>query len=166
MDVTVRKAVDAAEPKIARAFKDQPVVEADVRDTLGTTYSLPGRAPLAIRQLRARPGAASDRSSAPTTPTRSTAATTSPSPTEPPAAPPRRSTLHEATLKLLESKLGPDHPDTLIQPQQPRDGLRSLPAASPTRSRCTRRRSSGGSRSSAPTTPTHSSAATTSPWPT
>ena len=42
MDVTVRKAVDAAEPKIAEAFKDQPVVEADVRDTLGTTYYLPG----------------------------------------------------------------------------------------------------------------------------
>jgi hypothetical protein len=36
--VTVREAVDAAEPKIAAAFRDQPIVEADVLDTLGTTY--------------------------------------------------------------------------------------------------------------------------------
>ncbi len=41
-DVTVRKAVDAAEPKIAGAFKDQPIVEADVRDTLGHDVLRPG----------------------------------------------------------------------------------------------------------------------------
>ena len=51
VDVTVRKAVDAAEPKIAEAFKDQPIVEADVRDTLGMTYCYLGEAPLAIRQF-------------------------------------------------------------------------------------------------------------------
>jgi hypothetical protein len=37
-DVTVRASVDAAEPKIAGAFKDQPAVEAYVRDALGQTY--------------------------------------------------------------------------------------------------------------------------------
>ena len=52
-DVTVRKAIDAAEPKIAGAFKDQPAVEAEVRDTLGTTYAYLGEAPLAIRQHEA-----------------------------------------------------------------------------------------------------------------
>ena len=41
MDVTVRKAVDAAEPRIAGAFKDQPIVEAEVRDTLGSDVLLP-----------------------------------------------------------------------------------------------------------------------------
>ena len=30
-EVTVRKAVDAAEPKIAGAFKDQPALQAEVR---------------------------------------------------------------------------------------------------------------------------------------
>ena len=37
-----------------------------------------------------------------------------PRPTWPPAGRRRRSRLHEATLKLCESKLGPDHPDTLM----------------------------------------------------
>ena len=41
-EVTVRKAIDAAEPKIAVAFKDQPIVEADVRATLGHDILLPG----------------------------------------------------------------------------------------------------------------------------
>ncbi len=36
-EVTVRKAVDKAEPKIAARFHDQAIVEADVRDTLGET---------------------------------------------------------------------------------------------------------------------------------
>jgi serine/threonine protein kinase len=37
-DVTLRQAVDAAEPEIARAFGDRPLVEASIRDTLGETY--------------------------------------------------------------------------------------------------------------------------------
>jgi tetratricopeptide (TPR) repeat protein len=51
VEVTVRKAIDAAEPRIAGAFKDQPIVEAEVRDTLGTTYLYLSEAPLAIPQL-------------------------------------------------------------------------------------------------------------------
>ena len=52
VEVTVRKVVDAAEPKIAGTFEDQPIVEAEVRGTLGQTRTLvPRRAPLAIRQL-------------------------------------------------------------------------------------------------------------------
>jgi eukaryotic-like serine/threonine-protein kinase len=50
VEVSVRKAVDAAEPKIAETFKNDPAAEADVRDTLGTTYSYLGESPLAIRQ--------------------------------------------------------------------------------------------------------------------
>jgi serine/threonine protein kinase/tetratricopeptide (TPR) repeat protein len=49
-DVTLRAAVDAAEPRIAEAFRDQPSVEAYVRDSLGVTYRYLGDPALAIRQ--------------------------------------------------------------------------------------------------------------------
>ncbi|HKI21771.1 MAG TPA: serine/threonine-protein kinase, partial [Isosphaeraceae bacterium] len=49
-DVTVRRAVDAAEPKIAAAFPDQPIVEASVRSVLGTTYHYLGEPALALAQ--------------------------------------------------------------------------------------------------------------------
>jgi serine/threonine protein kinase/lipopolysaccharide biosynthesis regulator YciM len=49
-EVTIRRAVDAAEPQIAEAFRDQPVVEASIRDTLGSTYLFLGEPELAIRQ--------------------------------------------------------------------------------------------------------------------
>src|SRR5262249_38487273 len=48
-DVTIRKAIDAAEPKIADAFRDQPAVEASIREALGTTYYYLGEPALAIR---------------------------------------------------------------------------------------------------------------------
>ena len=50
-DVTLRQAVDAAQPKIARAFKDQPTIEAAVRNTLGLTYHCLGEYASAIAQL-------------------------------------------------------------------------------------------------------------------
>ncbi len=49
-DVTVRKAVDAAEPKVAEAFKDQPIVEAAIRYTFGLTYFFLREPQPAIRQ--------------------------------------------------------------------------------------------------------------------
>jgi serine/threonine protein kinase len=49
-DVTVREAVEAAEPGVGEAFADQPAVEAAIRDTLGTTYRHLGEIALAIRQ--------------------------------------------------------------------------------------------------------------------
>ncbi len=50
VDATIRDAVDAAEPLIGPAFKDQPLVEAAIRSTLGQTYSYLGEAELAIQQ--------------------------------------------------------------------------------------------------------------------
>jgi eukaryotic-like serine/threonine-protein kinase len=47
---TVREAVDAAEPKIAGALKDHPLVEAEIRNTVGATYWFLGEAPRAIQQ--------------------------------------------------------------------------------------------------------------------
>ncbi len=49
-DVTLRAAVDTAEPAVAAAFAGQPEAEASVRDTLGTTYLDLGDAPRAIGQ--------------------------------------------------------------------------------------------------------------------
>ena len=49
-DVTIRKAVDVAEPKIAAAFPDQPTTEASVRSVLGETYYYLGEPALAVRQ--------------------------------------------------------------------------------------------------------------------
>jgi serine/threonine protein kinase len=49
-DVTLRAALDAAEPSIAADFATQPKVAAAIRDALGTTYLHLGDLPSAIRQ--------------------------------------------------------------------------------------------------------------------
>jgi eukaryotic-like serine/threonine-protein kinase len=49
-DVTIREAVDVAEPKIAGAFPGQSSTEASVRSVLGDTYYYLGEPALAIRQ--------------------------------------------------------------------------------------------------------------------
>ncbi len=50
-NVTLREAVDAAEPRIAAEFAGQPIVEAAIRDTLGTIYLDLGKTEPAIAQL-------------------------------------------------------------------------------------------------------------------
>jgi serine/threonine protein kinase/tetratricopeptide (TPR) repeat protein len=50
INATIREALDAAEPEIAAAFKDRPLVEAAIRNTLGTTYESLGEPALAIQQ--------------------------------------------------------------------------------------------------------------------
>lgn len=49
-DVTLREAVDAAEPQVAGAFPDRPLAEALVRSTLGWTYFYLGDAESAAQQ--------------------------------------------------------------------------------------------------------------------
>jgi eukaryotic-like serine/threonine-protein kinase len=49
-DVTIRRAIDAAEPQIAAAFRDQPTAEASIRDTIGSTYYYLGEPAIAIPQ--------------------------------------------------------------------------------------------------------------------
>ena len=87
--------------------------------------TLRSRSNLAIAYRTRRPARRSDRavsrrrssggrpSWAPTTPTRSPAATTSPSAYAAAGRQAEAIALHEETLKLREAKLGPDHPDTL-----------------------------------------------------
>src|SRR5262249_38924448 len=50
-DVTLRVALDAAEKSIATGFIDQPVIEADIRTTLGESYLYLGEPARAIGQL-------------------------------------------------------------------------------------------------------------------
>lgn len=51
-DVTLRKAVDAAETKVAGAFADRPLVEAAIREILGATYLELGDTERAIQQYK------------------------------------------------------------------------------------------------------------------
>jgi tetratricopeptide (TPR) repeat protein/tRNA A-37 threonylcarbamoyl transferase component Bud32 len=111
-EVTIRLAVDAAEPKIARVFNFQPVVEADLRDTLGTTYRYLGQPKLAIRQFeravelresqlgRDHPDTLTSRDNL-------AGACLDGGRIADAVA------LHESALRLRESRLGRDHPDTL-----------------------------------------------------
>src|SRR5262249_28247207 len=49
-DVTLRAAVDAAEPKIATAFRDQPTIEGYLSHSLGNTYRYLGEPGRTVRQ--------------------------------------------------------------------------------------------------------------------
>ncbi len=50
--VTVRQVIDAAEPRITERFKDQPLVEASLRDTLGWTYWCLGEVAPAVQHFQ------------------------------------------------------------------------------------------------------------------
>jgi serine/threonine protein kinase len=50
-DVSIRNAIEVAEPTITTFFSDQPSVEASVRNVLGQTYSYLGEPKLAVQQL-------------------------------------------------------------------------------------------------------------------
>ena len=111
--------MDVAEPKIAGAFPDQPTTEASVRAVLGDTYYYLGEPVLAIRQARACPGTSDGRSSAPTTPTRSPARTTSPWPTRPPDSMTVRSRCSSGRWRP-GGQARPRPPRHPHQPEQPR----------------------------------------------
>ena len=49
-DVTLRKAVDTAEPQVAAAFADRPLAEASIRELLGMAYLNVGEAARAVKQ--------------------------------------------------------------------------------------------------------------------
>jgi serine/threonine protein kinase len=110
--VTLRQAVDAAEPQIAGAFADRPLVEASIRDTLGQTYYFLGEYPQAIKQLdrgltlrQAHLGP----EHADTLASRNNLATAYWSAGRTTDA----ISLHQQTLRQQEIQLGLDHPDTL-----------------------------------------------------
>ncbi len=51
-DVTLRKAVDLAEPRVARQFAERPLAEASVREMLGLAYLSLGEPALAVKQYK------------------------------------------------------------------------------------------------------------------
>ncbi len=113
VDVTVRKAIDAAEPKISEKFKDQPLVEAEVRDTLAQTYYYLRETSLAVRQWER----ALDLNQANLGPDDAQTLANRNNLAEAYNAAGRTDRsieLHEAILKQRESKLGPGHRETLI----------------------------------------------------
>ena len=128
INATIREAVDAAEPRIAKEFADQPAVEASIRLSLGETYHHLGEPVLAIREceraqsllkdiygpdhpetLVCRDGLAIAYRAAGRTP--------------------EAIKMHEGTLELYTAKFGPDHSDTLISRRSSRWRSRSCRSA-------------------------------------
>jgi tetratricopeptide (TPR) repeat protein len=112
-EVTLRRAIDAAEPRIASAFKDQPRVEADLRQTLGHSYLLMKDAKPAIGQLdrvlhlcRANLG--------PDHPDTLTTQCDLANAYVLDGRVGEAIRLHEQTLQAREARLGPAHTDTLV----------------------------------------------------
>ncbi len=122
-DVTVREAMDAAEPKIAAAFPDQPTVEASVRLVLGTTYHYLGEPALAIPQHRARLELREAKLGPDHPDTLSSQNTLATGLPEPPAGWTEAIPLLQRTLATRAAKLGREHPDSLTSAQEPRPGL-------------------------------------------
>jgi serine/threonine protein kinase/tetratricopeptide (TPR) repeat protein len=109
---TIRAAVDAAEPLIARAFREQPLVEASVRGAMGLTYLYLGQAKRSVRQheralelLQAQLGRAHPN----TLRSMSNLAVAYQAAGRLQEALP----LHEKALKLFQVCVGPEHPDTM-----------------------------------------------------
>ena len=98
-------------------------------------------------------------------PTHSARARTSPAPTGRPGAPARRSAPPRRVLADRERLLGPDRPDTPHHPREPRHLLPGRPGA-PGRRSPSRAVLADRERCSAPSTPTPSKRARTSPPPT
>ncbi len=112
-EVTLRRAIEAALPFVDKSFRDQPLIEARLRTTLGSSFHSLGENKIAAEQFQ----------------TARTIYTKHRGPDHPDTL---RSTLHladsylrlggrsaealklcEETLPLMKAKLGPDHPDTL-----------------------------------------------------
>jgi tetratricopeptide (TPR) repeat protein len=111
-DVTLREALDAALPALD-AFKDQPLIEAKLRMTLGLSYDLLGEETLAHDQLQAahtlysRHAAPDDQDTLWSTCLLAGTYTQLGRLAE-------AVKLHEETLALRRAKLGPTHFDTLF----------------------------------------------------
>jgi tetratricopeptide (TPR) repeat protein len=111
--VSVRDAVQAAEPKIADAFADRPLAEAAIRSTLGSTYWQLGEHQAAIAQYERALALRRDHLGADdpeTLTTMNNLATAYRNAGQPDRALP----LFQQVLVKYQETLGPDHPDTLI----------------------------------------------------
>src|SRR5262249_37346238 len=111
-EVTLRQAIDAALPFVTEGLADQPLVEARLRRTLGTSYYYLGEPRMAAEQF-AESRSMYARHRGPDDPdtlrsTRGLASSYLKLERWDEAL-----SLHAETLALQTARLGPDHPDTL-----------------------------------------------------
>lgn len=112
VDTSIQAAVDAAEPKIAAAFQNQPHVEAEVRQTLGQTYTYLGQAKKAIRQFE-RAVELRKTHLGPDHPATLASMNELARAYQDDGRLKDAHTLADETLRRRQAALGPDHPDTL-----------------------------------------------------
>jgi serine/threonine protein kinase len=110
--VTLRQAVKAALPYVAKSFTDQPLIEARLRLTLGTSFVYLGDAKTAAEQFDAARGLYT-RHLGPDHPNTLMSMNNLAISYNALGRYADALKLHEETLALLKAKLGPDHPDTL-----------------------------------------------------
>jgi eukaryotic-like serine/threonine-protein kinase len=110
--VSLRKAVEAALPFVATSFTEQPLIEARLRMTLGTSFEALGESRIAADQFQAA-RAIYTKYRGPDHPDTLKAMHELASSYGGLRRYAEALTLQQATLALRKTKLGPDHPDTL-----------------------------------------------------
>ena len=110
--VTLRQAIDAALPAVAQDFAAQPLVEARLRQTLGTSYYHLGDPAKAAEQYEAS-RALYARHRGPDDPDTLKSMDNLASSYDAVGRPAEALKLHEQALALMKAKLGPDHLHTL-----------------------------------------------------
>jgi serine/threonine protein kinase/tetratricopeptide (TPR) repeat protein len=111
-DVTLRRAVEAALPFVARGFTNQPLIEARLRRTLGSVFFDLGQWGTATEQFEEAHALFARQLGADHRDTLTCMNNLGTSYRQLGRLEDARQ-LHEQTLALLKAKLGPDHPDTL-----------------------------------------------------
>jgi serine/threonine protein kinase/tetratricopeptide (TPR) repeat protein len=111
-DLTVKEALRRASEKIGQSFTNQPLVEAEIRNTIGSAFSGVGEAKLAIPHLE-RAVALDKQIAGPDHPDTLRTVTALAAAYEQAGRWTEAVALYEEALRLQKTKLGPDHPDSL-----------------------------------------------------
>jgi tetratricopeptide (TPR) repeat protein len=112
-NVTIREAVDAAEAKVAGAFLEQPIVEAEVRGAFGQTYLYLGEVRESVRQFEIALELC-EKARGPHHPDTLAHRNDLAAAYLDAGRMPEAVRMHEGTLALMTSIHGPDHPETLV----------------------------------------------------
>ncbi len=112
-EVTLRQAVEAALPSVEQGFRQQPLIEARLRMTLGTSFRFLGDAQIAADQFQAARTIYAEHLG-PDHPATLRSMTNLANSYEELGRHADALTLREETLALQKARLGPDHPHTLV----------------------------------------------------
>jgi serine/threonine protein kinase len=141
-EVTIRAAIDQAEPDIAKAFAGRPIAEASIREALGMTYWSLNEFPRAIKQHKR--GLELMRAHAPSDdPDLLMLMGSLAHDYQSSGRLSEAVRLHRETLKLREAKLGPNHVRTLVSMSRLANALHEsghLSEALPLYEECLKRR--------------------------